>query len=96
MYDTPRSSALHALHQPERLYAKAPCTECQAKQAYIDKLRTALAGLVGESRWSRKTVESAFDGRFGMSWYIFTPDMTAALDTLEATATKETTAEVQP
>ena len=99
MYDTPRSSALHALHQPEarplpddkehtrrpgivdratlkqiyqtltknqihldkngdqisfsppnhqpeHLYAKEPCPDCQTKQAQIDTLRTALAGLM--------------------------------------------------
>jgi hypothetical protein len=39
MYDTP--------HQPEHLYAKEPCPECKAKQAQIDKLRTALVGVLG-------------------------------------------------
>jgi len=34
-------------HQPEHLYAKGPCQDCQAKQATIDKLRTALAGIMG-------------------------------------------------
>jgi hypothetical protein len=34
-------------HQPEHLYAKPPCPNCQAKQAQIDTLRTALAGIMG-------------------------------------------------
>ena len=45
MYDTPNRSALHSLHQPEHLYVKEPCPECQSKQAEIDALRDSIEAL---------------------------------------------------
>lgn len=47
MYDTPNNSSLHSLHQPEHLYAKEPCQDCQTKQAQIDRLRMNLAMMLG-------------------------------------------------
>ena len=33
--------------QPEHLYAKEPCPDCKTKQKQIDKLRKAMAGIIG-------------------------------------------------
>jgi hypothetical protein len=71
-------------HQPEHLYAKPPCPNCQAKQAQIDTLRTALAGIMGGDDTARLD-HVAYMLCYGVEFVVSKDSLLAAIEALRET-----------